>query len=73
MGDSDKPFLHLREARLSKGLSVPALVSLTGIPRRTIQDIEKRGDCLASNAKIIADALNITVDDLFSPPQNKKD
>lgn len=49
---------------MSKGLSVPQLVKLSGLSRRTIQEIEKRGDCLVSNAKILADALNVTLDEL---------
>lgn len=56
--------LLLKKIRLAKGLSVPQLVELTGLSRRTIQDIEKRGDCLLSNAYIISKALNITLDDL---------
>lgn len=33
--------MNLKEIRLSKGISVPKLVELSGVPRRTIQDIEK--------------------------------
>ena len=56
--------MKLKEIRNEKGISVPKLVELTGIPRRTIQEIEKRGDCLVSNAKKLADALGITLDEL---------
>jgi len=56
--------MNLRQLRLDKGFSVPHLSELTGIPRRTIQDIEKRGDCLVSNAKKLADALDVTLDEL---------
>ena len=56
--------LLLKEIRTSKKMSVPHLVELTGLSRRTIQDIEKRGDCLLSNAYIIAKALGITLDEL---------
>jgi hypothetical protein len=37
---------------------------LTGIHRRTIQGIEKRGDCLVFNAKILAKALGVTLEEL---------
>ncbi|MFR7722426.1 MAG: helix-turn-helix domain-containing protein [Clostridia bacterium] len=37
---------------------------MTGISRRTIQDIEKRGDCLVSNAKKLAQALDVSLDEL---------
>lgn len=40
--------LHLKEIRLVQGLSVPQLVERSGLSRRTIQDIEKRGDCKLS-------------------------
>lgn len=60
--------LYIKEHRLKKGLSVPNLVELTGISRRTIQELEKRGDCLVSNALKIAEALGITLNDLCEPP-----
>lgn len=37
--------MKLKEIRTEQGLSVPRLAELSGVPRRTIQDIEKRGDC----------------------------
>jgi len=56
--------MNLKELRLERHLTVPQLVILTGIPRRTLQDIEKRGDCLVSNAIKLADALGVSLDDL---------
>lgn len=56
--------MRLREIRLSRDLSVPQLVELSGVPRRTIQDIEKRGDCKVSTAIKLAAALNVTLDEL---------
>ena len=58
--------MKLKEIRTEKGISVPQLVEMTGISRRTIQDIEKRGDCLVSNAKKLANALEVTLDELCS-------
>ena len=44
---------------------------ITGIPIRTIEGLEKRGDCLVSNALKITDALGITLNDLLTaPPDN---
>jgi DNA-binding XRE family transcriptional regulator len=57
--------LHLKEIRLSKGLSVPQLSELSGIHRRTIQDIEKRGDCMLSTAYKLASCLGVTLNDLY--------
>jgi hypothetical protein len=56
--------VNLRVIRLSKKLSVPKLTELSGVPRRTIQDIEKRGDCMVSIAIKLADALTVTLDEL---------
>lgn len=58
--------LHLKELRLERGLSVPKLVELSGVSRRTIQDIEKRGDCLLSTAAILAKALNVSLSELYT-------
>ncbi len=57
--------LHLREIRLAQGLSVPKLAALSGVPRRTIQDIEKRGDCMISIAAALAAALDVTLTELY--------
>lgn len=54
--------LCLRELRQKKDLSVAALSRLSGVPIRTIQDIERRGDCRISTARILADALETSLD-----------
>lgn len=56
--------MKLKEIRTEKKISVPKLVEMTGISRRTIQDIEKRGNCLVSNAKKLAQALDVSLDEL---------
>lgn len=56
--------MKLKEIRLQKGISVPKLVELSGVPRRTIQDIEKRGDCMLSTAKKLAKALNVNLEEI---------
>ena len=66
--------MRLKEIRLSRQLSVPQLATLSGLSRRTIQDIEKRGDCLVSNAIILAQALQVSLDELCGfPPVNMSD
>lgn len=62
--------MRIKEIRLSKSVSIPKLVEMTGISRRTLQDIEKRGDCLVSNALKIATALNVTMDELCKEPED---
>ena len=56
--------VRLKEIRTEKGLSVPKLVELSGVPRRTIQDLEARGDGRVSTAIKLADALGVTLDEL---------
>lgn len=65
--------MRLREIRESKGMSVPELVELSGVPRRTIQDIEKRGDCLVSTASKLARALDVSLDKLVGTNTQIKD
>lgn len=56
--------MRLKEIRKQQGLSVPRLVELSGVPRRTIQEIENRNDCRVSTAIQLADALGVTLDEL---------
>lgn len=56
--------MQLKEIRTARGLSVPKLVELSGVPRRTIQDLEARGDGRISTAIKLADALGVTLDEL---------
>lgn len=56
--------MKLKELRLERNLSVPKLTELSGVPRRTIQDMEKRGDGRISTAIKLADALGVTLDAL---------
>lgn len=56
--------LKLRIIRKDKGLSVPELSKLSEVPIRTIEDIERRGDCKVSTAKKLAGALSVSLDEL---------
>ena len=56
--------MKLKELRTSKNITLPKLAELTGIPQRTLEDIQKRGDCLVSNAIKIASALGVSLDTL---------
>ncbi len=57
--------LKIREIRLEKGLSVPKLAELSGVSRRTIQDLEKRGDCMLSTAVKLAAAMGVGLADIW--------
>lgn len=56
--------MNLKKIRAEKNLSVPQLSELSGISRRTIQDLEKRDDGRISTAIKLADALGVTLDQL---------
>ena len=57
--------IKLKELRKAAGLSVNALASLCGLSRRTIEDIEARGDCRISTAYTICKALDCSLDDFY--------
>lgn len=56
--------LKLKEIRKEKGLSIQRLSNISGVSRRTIEDIEVRGDARVSTMIKLADALEITLDEL---------
>lgn len=58
--------MKLKAIRIEKGISVPKLAELSGVPRRTIQDIEKRGDCMVSTLIKLSKVLDVTLDELCS-------
>lgn len=65
--------MNLKKIRLERGLSVPQLVELSGLSRRTIQEVEKRDTCSVSTAIKLADALDVTLDELCRDnPQSKE-
>ena len=59
--------MNLRKIRFEKGLSVAELSRLSGVPVRTIEDLEKRGDGRVSTLIKLADALSVTLDELCRP------
>ena len=59
--------MKLKKIRLEKGLSVPELSRRSGVPVRTIEDLEKRGDGRVSTIIKLADALSVTLDELCRP------
>lgn len=56
--------MKLKEIRKSKSLTLSALSELSQVPQRTIEDIERKGECKVSTAIKLADALNVTLDEL---------
>ena len=56
--------MNLKTIRKEQGHSVPKLSKISGVPIRTIEDIERRGDCRVSSAIKLAAALGVTLDEL---------
>lgn len=56
--------MRLKEIRNSKSLSQRALSDLSGVPKRTIEDLERRDDGRVSTMIKLADALEVTLDEL---------
>lgn len=59
--------IQLKEIRKSSGISVVKLAEISGVPRRTIEDIEARGDCRISTAYALCKALGCTLNDFYKP------
>lgn len=57
--------IQLKKLRKAAGLSVAALSALSGISRRTIEDIEARGDCRISTAYALCKALGCSLNDFY--------
>ncbi len=57
--------LKLKDLRKAAGLSINALAAQSGVSRRTIEDIEARGDCRISTAYTLCKALGCKLDDFY--------
>lgn len=56
--------MNIQKLRKEKGLTVQQLADLSNMSKRTLEDIIHRDDCMMSNAIKLADALNVTLDEL---------
>ena len=56
--------MNLKPIRKKSELSVPALSRLSGVPVRTIEEIERRDQCRVDTAIRLANALNVSLDEL---------
>ena len=56
--------MNLKEIRKRQNLSIRALSDLSGVPQRTIEDIERFDRCKVDTAIKLADALGVTLDEL---------
>lgn len=56
--------MNLKEIRNQQGLSIRKLSDLASVPVRTIEDIERFDRCKVDTAIKLADALQVTLDEL---------
>lgn len=56
--------MNLRKIRTGQKLSVPELSRRSGVPIRTIENIEKTNHATVANAIKLADTLGVTLDEL---------
>lgn len=56
--------MNLKQIRTQQNLSAQQLADLSGVHRRTIQEIEKKDDCKVTTAIKLADILGVTLDEL---------
>lgn len=56
--------MNLKQIRKGKKLTLKALSDLSGVPQRTIEDLERRNDGRVSTLIKLADALNVSLDEL---------
>ena len=56
--------MRLKEIRNRKALSLRALSELSGVSQRTIEDIERFDRCKGDTAIKLADALDVSLDEL---------
>lgn len=57
--------VKLKALRKARGMSLQALADASGISRRTIEDIEARGDCRISTAYTLCKALGCSLDEFY--------
>ena len=56
--------MNTQKLRKVKGLTVQQLADLSGLPKRTVEEIIRRDKCTVDNAIKLADALSVTLDEL---------
>lgn len=62
--------LMLRALLSERNMSIAELIRQSGLPRRTIEGVLSRGDCRLSTARVIADTLGCTLDELYTTDRN---
>ena len=56
--------MNIQHYRKERGMTVQQLADAAGLSKRTLEDAMRRGDCLVSNARQLAAALGVTLEEL---------
>lgn len=56
--------MNIQKIRKEKGLTVQQLADKADLPKRTVEEIIRRDKCTVDNAIKLADALEVTLDEL---------
>ena len=62
--------MNVQKIRIEKGLTVQQLADKAGLSKRTLEEIIRRDKCTVDNAIKLADALNVTLDELCRNKEN---
>ena len=63
--------MNVQKIRIEKGLTVQQLADLSGMSKRTLEEIIRRDKCTIDNAIKLADALGVTLDELCRTTNNR--
>lgn len=63
--------MNLQSIRKQKGFTVQQLADKAGLPKRTVEEILRRDKCTVDNAIKLADALEVTLDELCRTKENE--
>lgn len=56
--------MNIKELRTEKGMTVQQLADAAGLPKRTVEEAQRRDTCSVGTAIKLADALGVTLDEL---------
>jgi len=56
--------MNIKQLRAQKGMTVQELADKAGLSKRTIEEVIRRDACSVATAIKIADALEVTLDEL---------
>ena len=62
--------MNVKKLRNERKLTVQQLADMAGLPKRTVEEIIRRDKCTVDNAIKLADALNVTLDELCRNKEN---